>query len=521
MQSISDKISGLLLPNVQAPSQYVGMEVNRLWPSRAAQAQVNVAIAFPDTYSIGISHLGSQVLYHMLNDMPGVACDRAYCPRPDAEQSMRASGLPLFGWESRCPLRDFDILGFSLAYETLRHQRADHAGPGRHAAARRRAARRRPAHRWRRRPCRHAASRWPTSSTCSCPATARSRLPALVELVRQMKTAGASREEMILQAARTIPSAYAPRSTCPHAQADGTSRVAAGPRPDVPPIIERAHLGCMDRIARGDRARWCRWLRRVHDRVVIEVMRGCPNALPLLPGRRDPPARPHAQPRGNPGQRPRSAIAATGYHEISLLSLSTSDYPGLDELIDHLNAEFAPRHVSISLPSLRVDSQLRVLPKLTSEVRKGGLTIAAEAGERPAPQGHPQGHHRGGHARRRPGRLRGRLEAREGVLHGRPARRDATRTSTRSSTFAAGSPTRRKPWTASAAPSRPASHGWCPSRTRRCSGVRCAAPEYFWQVRDRLRDLSRRTPVAVQVPPHRAEPAGGPAVPRGPASGAA
>jgi len=117
----------------------------------------------------------------------------------------------------------------------------------------------------------------------------------------------------------------------------------------------------------------------VHERVVLEVMRGCPNGCRFCQaGFTRLPVR--VRPVDEIVDAARTALAATGYRQISLLSLSTSDYPKLDELIERLNDEFASQHVSISLPSLRVDSQLEQLPKLTSTVRKGGLTIAAEAG---------------------------------------------------------------------------------------------------------------------------------------------
>ena len=120
MRNVGERVSDELLPRVRRPGQYIGREINARWPGgwrREDPAGVAVALAFPDTYSIGMSHLGSQVLYQMLNDTPGVGCDRAYCPLPDAEAVMRERGIPIFGWESRCALGDFDILGFSLPYE--------------------------------------------------------------------------------------------------------------------------------------------------------------------------------------------------------------------------------------------------------------------------------------------------------------------------------------------------------------------------------------------------------------------
>ena len=149
-------------------------------------------------------------------------------------------------------------------------------------------------------------------------------------------------------------------------------------RPGVPAIVNRAML---PRLSDSPSLRRpiVPLAEAVHERVMIEIMRGCPNGCRFcqagftrLPVRIRKPE--------EIVDIAREALAATGYKEISLLSLSSSDYPNLEGLIDRLNAEFASQHVSISLPSLRVSSQLRILPKLTSGVRKGGLTIAAEAG---------------------------------------------------------------------------------------------------------------------------------------------
>jgi radical SAM family uncharacterized protein len=378
MQDLSSQVSRRLLPRVRQPAQYVGLEINaRRADVRAAD--VTVALAFPDTYAIGISHLGSQILYHLLNDMDGVACDRTYCPAPDAEAVMRAEGIPLFGWESRAAVGDFDVLGFSLAYElcvTNVLTMLDLAGVPLRAAQR-----------TGRRPLVVGGDALADSPEPMAPffdlflvGDGEEPLAALVELVRRGKRQGASREEVLLEAARTVGGAYAPRFYRPtHEGTRGTGLSAVEPaRDDVPAVIEHVHLASL-----ADSPLLTRPLvplaEGVHERVVIEVMRGCPNGCRFcqagavrLPVRYRPVEEIVAA--------AREAIDATGFGEVALLSLSTSDYPHLTELIGRLDAELAPRHVSISLPSLRVDAQLRHLPRLTSSVRKGGLTLAAEAG---------------------------------------------------------------------------------------------------------------------------------------------
>ena len=383
MKSLAQRISEEFLPRVDRPGQYVGLEINARHAgdiaafSAAKSDGVAVALAFPDTYAVGISHLGSQVLYTMLNDMPGVACDRAYCPTPDAEKILRQTNLPLFGWESRASLREFDILGFSLAYElcvTNVLTILDLAGIPLYGAERGEDD-----------PIVIAGDALadtpePMADFIDLFLVGEGELPlaALARLIADMKRSRASRDEMLLQAARTIPGVYAPRFYQPRYHADGTLAELTPTRDGLPTRILRSHIASMDQTPLLT-APLVPLSEAIHDRVAVEIMRGCPNGcrfcqaghlrLPVRCRRID-----------DIVATAQAAIDATGHHEVSLLSLSTSDYPNLSELIGRMTQQFTPRHVSVSLPSLRVDSQLRELPRLTSGVRKGGLTIAAEAG---------------------------------------------------------------------------------------------------------------------------------------------
>ena len=375
MTDTGQRISEQLLPWVRQPGQYIGCETNACCGDVDA-AEVSCVLGFPDAYSIGISHMGSQILYRMLNDTPGVACDRTYCPRIDAEAVMRTNGVGLFGWESRRPVQSFDVLGFSLAYEVCATNvltMLDLAGIALHSSDR--------------------AGDDPIVIAGDAMADTpepmadfidlfivgdgEQPLAQLVELIRQAKRSDASREEILLQAARTIPSVYVPRFYQPRYNPDGTL-AGVDRSADVPATIHRAHLPSLS-DSPAIAAPLVPLAEAIHDRVTIEIMRGCPNGCRFCQaGHTRLPVRWRSV--EEILDIARWAIAATGYREISLLSLSTSDYPHLDELIERLNTEFASRHISVSLPSLRVDTQLQQLPKLTSGVRKGGLTIAAEAG---------------------------------------------------------------------------------------------------------------------------------------------
>jgi radical SAM family uncharacterized protein len=339
-------------------------------------AQVTAALAFPDAYTVGISHLGTQILYTLLNSIPGVACDRCYCPMADAEAVMRAQGIPLFAWESRAALADFDIVGFSLSYELVLTNvltMLDLAGIPLHAEQRSQAD-----------PIIVAGGTQADAPEVMADfidiflvGDGETPLPQFVDLVRRMKRDGATRQDILLEAARTIPSAYVPSLWRPTYAADGALASLAPTRDDLPAGIARSCVRLEDSPAITHPL--VPAVEAVFDRISIEVMRGCPHGCRFC----------HAGATKKPVRwrsveeivrTAQAAVDSTGYREVSLLSLSTGDYPKLGELMRLLNERFAPQHVSISVPSLRVDEQLANLPWQLNQVRKGGMTIAAEVG---------------------------------------------------------------------------------------------------------------------------------------------
>jgi len=374
---LADRVSRELLPYVNQPAQYLGGEVNQLaQPGQWAAADVRVAIAFPDTYAVGMSHLGCQILYWICNHIPGVCAERVFCPWIDAEQRMRDKGIGLFTWDTRQPVADADILAVSLQYElayTNVLTLLDLAGIPLRAGDR---------------DDRHplvlaggpqADNPEPLADFLDLVVIGDGE-PSIQELLTaylELKRAGVRRRDRIAHLARRFRWLYAPSLYEISYNSDGTIG-SKRPRLDgIATVIERCLVADFENAPVPARP-IVPYAEAVHERVSIEIMRGCPRRCRFC----------HAgHTKGRVRRRSverileiaEQAWSATGYTELGLLSLSTADYPELPELVERLNERFAPRCVSISVPSLRVDRRLQQIPAMVNVVRKGGLTIAVEA----------------------------------------------------------------------------------------------------------------------------------------------
>ena len=381
MSDLSQIIQRDLLPFVGQPAQYIGGEVGSVRKDWDAAA-LRFCLAFPDTYTIGISHHGSAVLYELLNARSRLLCERTYLPWTDAQERMRAADVPLWSWESRRPVRRFDVLGISLQYELLYTgvlnlldlagiplRSADRAeddplvlagGPGCNNPE--------PMHAF---------------VDLFLPGDGEEALPAVLDALVELRRAEPAlpRRERLARLAARFDFLYAPAFYEPAGGGDGSAAPVRPTRGDLPEVIRAAHVADLDALP-APVAPVVPFSEGVHERLTIEIMRGCPRRCRFCEaGHTKGPVRLRSP--ATVLDVARRGLANTGYDEISLMSLSSSDHPQLREILDLLESEFADRHISVALPSLRTNEQLADLPGRLTRGRKSGLTLVPEAaGER-------------------------------------------------------------------------------------------------------------------------------------------
>ena len=364
-----------ILRSVEKPARYIGGEMNAV-TKNPKNIKIRYCMCFPDVYEIGMSHLGIQIIYDQLNRRADTWCERVYSPWSDLHRIMKDQNIPLFALESQEPLRSFDFIGFTLQYELcytnvlqvldlagipfLSKDRDDSCpliiGGG---------------------PCTYNPEPLADFFDLFYIGDSEVSLDALLDLYRDMKESGCGKDEF-LRAASRVPGVYIPSLYNVEYNDDGTIKSFTPCADDVPGTVRKQT--CMDfSNAPYPEKPVIPYLKATQDRITLEVMRGCIRGCRFCQaGMLYRPLR-----QKSIEQLKKEAdimITGSGHEEISLSSLSSSDYTELPELLDYLITNFKAKSVNITLPSLRIDNfSLDVMSRL-QDVRKSSLTFAPEAG---------------------------------------------------------------------------------------------------------------------------------------------
>ena len=353
---LTERIERDFLPFVRRPGRYIGGEVNQI-KKDLAKCDLTVALCFPDIYEVAMSHTGLAILYDCLNRIDGIAAERVFAPWIDAEKILREKNIPLFSLESRALLGSLDIVGFGLTNELCYTNVLNMLDLGDIKVRSRDRSEDEPL----------IIGGGGMANCCEPMAEffdmfvlgeGEEAVVELTNIVKAGKKAGRAKREILAEIAEKFEWAYVPevhKNTRRQNAVVEDFENAPVPAAPIVPFVEA-----------------------VHERVSVEIMRGCPGRCRFCQAsfcRR--PIRYRSVERII--EIAKACYHATGFDTVSLLSLSSAEYPNLEELVAGLHGYFHDRHVGISLPSLRVDKQLKILPELVKSVRKSGLTIAVEA----------------------------------------------------------------------------------------------------------------------------------------------
>ena len=364
-----------ILEQVQKPARYTGGEMNSAVKPKD-RAEVSFAFCFPDTYEIGMSHLGMKILCHIINRLPWAVCERVFTPWVDMSALMRQEGVELFTLESRSPVREFDIVGFTLMYEmsfTNILEMLDLAGIPLRGADRAESDPIVVAGG----PCAYNPEPLAPFIDAFMIGDGEEVIQEVCQAVREHKKRGTSRGEC-LRALSRIEGVYVPCLYEAAYHPDGTLKGLEPLEENVPRSVRRRVVPDLDGAEYPDTLP-VPFTEIVFDRITLEIMRGCTRGCRFCQAGMI--YRPVRERSVKTLLRQAEALEnSTGYEEISLSSLSSGDYTCLKELIESLMDRFGDRRVSVSLPSMRIDNIVKQSLEETKKVKKSGLTLAPEAG---------------------------------------------------------------------------------------------------------------------------------------------
>ncbi|HOR85235.1 MAG TPA: TIGR03960 family B12-binding radical SAM protein [Bacillota bacterium] len=364
-----------LLPRVEKPGRYIGTELNTIHKD-IGSVDIRFAFCFPDVYEVGMSHLGMKILYHLLNDQPDIFCERVFAPWPDMEREMRKNGIKLFGLESRDYIDSFDFVGFTLQYEMsytnivnmldlagipIRSGERNENHPFIIAGG----------------PCAFNPEPLYDIVDFFMLGEGEEQLIETMEAYRKWKSSGGTRDEFLNMAAE-IRGIYVPKFYDVEYNEDASIRSIKPMREGIPGKIKKRVIKDLKGSYFPDKI-VVPFIDIVHDRIMLEIFRGCTRGCRFCQaGMIYRPIREREV--EELMEIADKLIKSSGYEEISLSSLSTSDFSKLQELVERLVSKYQSRRIGLSLPSLRIDSFSLKLVQEVQKVRKSGLTFAPEAG---------------------------------------------------------------------------------------------------------------------------------------------